>query len=785
VVSAALLALAVVAAAPPGEAPEEEQSILVDGEYRLQGLLTALPSAGSYHNLLEQVVQPVVFQIEESGGTSDIDPAKLSIYGDSWVWNRWYLDGFDITDPTTSGAPALYVPFGATEALALRYREAPENRREQGVALTLGVMAPQATVRVVAPSVGGRWPLAEPLMDLLSGEHAVERTPPPPAARRGFEDAVEVALQDRLQLRDLELRYAVHAERGVRRFLDFAAGSTPVPEAFARVSGVATLRPARSAWRGTFALEHLQRDRAGAELYVGPAQAATLRRTTAFAGLSRGALRLGLLAQVSLVRPRDRGFTIDLLDPDGEGFRPLYPGGTQAAFSLDAAHRVGPAYLSSTQHLLHFSPEQATWTQPVTVGDEAYGAWAVRAGGTTQAYGDLRLGWSEAFALGPVRLVADLYALGTYGLNRSLTNSLVMVDAGAKVRVEGRDRGAGFAPFLALARTPVAVSPELVRLLDPDHLDARFLLGPQGTLLETEGGAYTRVQGMLSPTDVYSAAAGARWRLWGSARLEVQGLAKAYRDTVRLELDGPPEAFGRSGAGGAFFHTEGPTRFRLVNGTDTPIAYGLHLQLVWHEPAEHLFSVAFSAFGAAGEAPFGNGPTANDVGVVRYDAANPNGAVNALANLDADRGFMVKGVAGYRLWDTLWAVATVRFRDGQPFTFFEAQRDGAQVALTHRTKRGSPLKLTRPLAGPREDFQIGVDLELRYCVPVAGADLTASILATNLLDMENELQEVSGPAGINGRAALETQVPRAIWFTVTLAQPTASPGSSSPGGASR
>ena len=143
--SAALLALALAAGAGPAE---EEQSILLDGSYRLQGILPLLPTAGSVHSLLENVAQPVVFQIEEGAGFSDIDPAKLSIYGDSWVWNRWYLDGFDITDPATSGAPAFQVPFSALSALEVTYRETPENLREQGVRLHLGGMAPRVTVRI-------------------------------------------------------------------------------------------------------------------------------------------------------------------------------------------------------------------------------------------------------------------------------------------------------------------------------------------------------------------------------------------------------------------------------------------------------------------------------------------------------------------------------------------------------------------------------------------------------------------------------------------------------------
>ena len=69
---AAALGLALVAQASTETATSTQasgpiqQSILPMSSYRLDQRLHTLPLLGSYHLALEQIIQPVVFQVEES-----------------------------------------------------------------------------------------------------------------------------------------------------------------------------------------------------------------------------------------------------------------------------------------------------------------------------------------------------------------------------------------------------------------------------------------------------------------------------------------------------------------------------------------------------------------------------------------------------------------------------------------------------------------------------------------------------------------------------------------------
>lgn len=763
-------------AAQAQASPDAEGSILLHQRGRLKERLHQLPVLDSYHLVLENVAQPVVYQVEESGGFSDVDPAKFSIYGDSWVWNRWYLDGIDISDAFTSGAAGFFMPFGLVGSMDLAYRETPGSTREQGVMLQSQDNLPAgayAKVVVASPQTGGKWPLAAPIMNLISGKHSTQRSAPPPDERRRFADSLELSLVQGVNLPGFDLQLGLQSQRGQRRYLDFANTGRfkqTYDEAFSITSLALRLKPKTGAWTAWLVAEHRSRDNMFAELYHARAETAALNKGTVFAGLLLPHLRLGLTFSQFSLTPEDPNYVREEADVDGESLSPYFVDGQYRTLSLDLSTQGHPVYAAASLKLVSNRPQRSQWSTLTTYAGADYGRWDFQARPSTQVYGDARVGWAHSFPLGQVRLRHDLYVLGTYAFNGSHRNNLALFDVGARVLIEPRRHDGALFPFLALARTPVALSPELARLLDPAHLQGRAYLR-DGTLLETRSADQVRIAG-LSPTDVYSAAAGLRWFMSPTLYLDTQGILKAYRDTMRLDLDGDEARYGTRSSDGVFFWRDGETQYVLHNVADhTPLSFGLHLQLVWRDPGQSFLTVGFSAFNAVGRAPFGNGPQANDMGVVSYDGANPNSRVNDLANLDSDRGFSVKAVLGQRLYRGLWALATVRFRDGTPFSFFDASEQDSQVARTYHSKRGSPLKLGRPLDGPREDFHLNLDLQLRWDTQVNDLPVSASVLATNLLDMGNEIQEVSNADGTGGRAALEQQIPRALFFGLTLGAP--------------
>ena len=112
-----------------------ELSILVTEEQTLHNKILELPHSDSYASLLTHGFSSSVFLLEESGGFSDVDPAKFSLHGDSWMHNEWHVDAINITDPLFSGSSAFTVPFQSVSHISLRTRGSPSLRGNQGIFL--------------------------------------------------------------------------------------------------------------------------------------------------------------------------------------------------------------------------------------------------------------------------------------------------------------------------------------------------------------------------------------------------------------------------------------------------------------------------------------------------------------------------------------------------------------------------------------------------------------------------------------------------------------------------
>ncbi len=587
--------------------------------------------------------------------------------------------------------------------------------------------------------------------------------PPPPAERRRFGDAYRLALVDREALPIGRLTYGLQIQDGTRRFLDFTgpegAFDSVFEERFLTASGAATL-VASSDTRVTLLAEYATRDRAFAELHYAPEETFNQETYGLLFGVTYDRLQVGLTLKRYRLDPNQLGFTRDLFDPDGEALAPFQPGGTYAAAKLDLSYTGDRFYFALVNRFLAFTPSTEAWTNPLTAAGQPYGAWSWRSAATTHFLGDERIGLAEVLRLGPVALSYDLYLAAGYAMNRSRINTVAFVDLGVETEVALTSLGA-VRPFLTFAKTPIAPSTEMAQRLDPLYLDGELRL-QDGRLIDTEGGAHVRVADRLIPTNVYSLATGARFALAEGWSFAVQGILKSDRNTYRYELDGSPEQYG-SFTDGIYFFGDGEKRYLFENAhRDQALYFGAHVQLTGIDPDRWVVMIGFSAYNAVGYPGLGNGPLANDIGLIDPSTANPNTAINQEANLDGDRGFHFKALLGYRFFDRLWAFLSIRHRDGQPFAFLDAKTEDGQIALVQASKRGSPLKIDRPLSGPREDFQLDFTAKLELELTREPLALRAALLGANLLDFGNELQERNGPLRPAGRPALEQQNPALV-----------------------
>ncbi len=738
-----------------------EHSLLMVDSFHVESQLHLLPSALSFPSLLENFAAPVSYALEESAGFANPDPERLSIYGDSTLWSQWYLNGLNISDPLFDGAAAFRPPFRMLKSFALRYSETPNSTELGGISLRTGLPSTEGQAGVVlhAPSVGGIFPLAIPIMNGLSGLHSTRRDPPPPEERRRFAEHVRMYLTKGQETPLGELRYGLDVELGTRRYLRFdpiGRFNGIYEEGFSIVSGALELDLSANTSIYLYG-EHRQRDNLFAELYHAEQETAALQSGAVMAGLSRPGVKIGLLVKYASIQHQNLEFEKDLIDPDGESTEPFFPGGDQAAAQLDIELTKGPMFLSLVNRAILHTPQTRAWTNRLRLRGAPYGRLEQQASPGTQLIGYNRAGVQDSLKSSLVNLDYQAYAAALFAGSPDAPGALALFDVGFKAAIRTQ-RYQNFDPFFLIAKTPMPLTTAIARALDPNYHNAQLYL-QDGRLIDTWGGAHTTVKPGRTATNVYTAAAGFHWRFLKTWRLSVQGALKAYRGLFELELEGGPKRNGYF-KDGIYYLGEGSKSYRLVNSNRLAVYYGAHFSLFSRGP-DHLVSVGFIAYNAVGNPPLGNGPDRNDIGVVHRSTANPNTEINRLANLDTDRAFLTKIMIGYRIWDELWGFFLAKHRDGTPFAFFDVHEDNGQAAFTMADNRGSPLKLGRPLLGPREDFHLSLDLKLVYTKRIASVPVRAWLLFANVIDFGNELGEVFGPRQ-TGRAALESQVPRSI-----------------------
>ncbi|MCS6972547.1 MAG: hypothetical protein NZL89_05935, partial [Leptospiraceae bacterium] len=69
-----------------------------------------LPNGNHVAGLLEFYLPPAVLANPDTAGFARAESVQLSLFGESYKWQRWLWQGSDITHPSRPGEPLLYLP---------------------------------------------------------------------------------------------------------------------------------------------------------------------------------------------------------------------------------------------------------------------------------------------------------------------------------------------------------------------------------------------------------------------------------------------------------------------------------------------------------------------------------------------------------------------------------------------------------------------------------------------------------------------------------------------------
>jgi hypothetical protein len=744
-------------------APEEHSIGLVDG-FHVRDFVRAMPSARALPSLLENVLQPAILGLDESGGSSRVDPERVSIYGDTWTRTAWLVDGLDVSDPLFTGAAAVHVPAGLWGGVAVLPAEARGAPGAVEVTLRAPEEAAELTAGVTLPDVGGIVPFGVPLLDAVSGLHALQRTIPPPDERRRFRSQVLAEASGRVTFGGTPLTYGVALADATRRWLRLDPVSGALAGVVDEPTTQASLALARGPWRVLGELR--RRGNLYLELGHAPSESAKLDSAALVVGYTGPRARVGLTLRHATIGAVAPGAPRELMDPDAEVSTPDFPSGRYLLARATADVEGDGWFVRAHQTFGAFAALLDAWSTPLTLRGVGVGVVEQTSRDVGFGHGELRAGLRAHAALGGWRLSGEVQ--GFVGDMVAGAQPTLLLGAGGRVAAE-RALTERWDLELVASRTPLGPTARDTLMATPGWLERRVSFGGEG-LVSTTGGTFVDVPAALRAPTISTLGLTLAWRFGDAWRLRAQGLLRRTDDTLGLAFDArSASSTGRFGDDGAFFLAPGEKRYVLRNG---PFGdgwyYGGQLQVVGHVESRWIFALSFAVFNVIGRPAPGNGSEANDLGVVSWDMASPTARRYGLASLDADRAFLTKLTVGGRLFDTLTALVTIKHKDGQPFAFSVPVESRGQVVMVPWSNRGSPLKYDRPFIGPREDFRLSLDAEVRWPFDLDGVVLEPFVLGTNLLDVGSELRELNTPVGIRTRSAVELETPRALMVGLTI-----------------
>lgn len=483
-------------------------------------------------------------------------------------------------------------------------------------------------------------------------------------------------------------------------------------------------------------------------------------------------------------------------------------------------------FLNFNNKMLYFAPFISNWENKITYNGTDYGKISFSSNDSLDFFGNYNAGIESTIKLGILDFDINQYFQFSYYFNNKFINSIVFLDYGFDFNLKLFD-SYFITPFISFSKTPVNITSNLINILNPDYFNSYYYVGNDSsdyTLINTTGGSYISVDKNLKQPAVYSFEIGSDIKVTKQWNFKLEGLAKLFENTFWILFkqnsediqsygleDG--EYVSQNGYDIFFFNQINSGEIRdylltnyneqLIGGGkffDKPFYAGAKLQILGEKKDKWLVDLSFTAYLVMGITSFGNGPLTNDIGNVDFSMANPNTWINGYGRIDSDRAYVGKGVIAFKLFGILWNSFTIKYRDGQPFAFYDTYENTMtnglnQIALIYHTIQAeNEIGLK---GGPREDSLWNFDYKLSIKdlvinIPVYKKDsgnknkinkqnynlknqnnkktisllINFSLTFVNFLDLANELSENVFSGG--SRASLELEIPGSIVMEIKM-----------------
>ena len=751
---------------------------------------------------LDALSDHTVYQGLHVGQWDESGQLMFSVDGNSYRWNRYYVDGFRLDNRFTAGSTP-YVP--NMEQYNLRL-----DAQSSVLEFELDTLAGDyAQISWNRGNLGGINKTTEGIIHLFHGTGTEGAYNPQTIHKRQYvrgQGTMDMAYT--FQGRDgRKYRQHVYASMGQQTYPNYDhEGLLPMsplyPAEHYKVQLDGRLPSGRRLDRLGYLVNFSGKDNYGSEFYFNPNEVMRLTTYSASLYAKRRGLTTGLTWATNVTRHADLQFDRNVIDQDGESLEPWMADGR--THELDWALRYRRRLLpwltfqaDGYNSLLHFHPTTQHFSNEVyaqqlleTTGQPLYRYdWTSRAFLSGLLENQLGVAAQHTF-----RDKLDLSGQVGLTLDGMLLSGKSKVTPNFQAAFSLRYRPARwFQVGLTLAHDRVSYNIEDIRYMSNDYLNARVSFSGTDRLFTTTGGAHHAYADRLWQPAYLTFSLPIHLRFGRHEIALLQTYRKYYHTWMTQFADGPA-ANGTFDADGYYFLTPGQHDYvvgyqpagLMASGffTNTPY-YMSQTSRYTYRGRKFMFSLSWQSMIGVGLSALGNGPAANNIGVLSESTANPNtqhtianadGRYPGAGRLDQDKAYVCRIYLAYNVCRWFQFGINGRWTDGQPFAYFntatqtDAQGD-TQIAIRPGCTRG--INPTDGDFGCRESALFNIDLHARFQWTLKRHPMTLDLLCYNLYDFGNVYTEMCFPQGLLGTGQrgpnMTLTIPRGIIGTLKIA----------------
>ena len=755
---------------------------------------------GHLAHWLDALSDHTVYQGLHLGQWDESGQLMFTVDGNSFRWNRIYIDGFRTDSRFTAGS-SVYVP--NMEQYNLRI-----NNRGSILNFSLDtILSEYAAVSYNRGNLGG---ISRGSADIIHLFHGT-----------GVDGAYDLqTINERQYIKNqgtVDVTYYTMSDYRQHIYASFGQLMMPNYDQ----NGLIRREPLYSANhykiqldgqlpvggllfdRAGYFINVSEKDNYGTEFYMNPDEVMNLSTFSAsIYGANYFGLTTGLTVSVNDVSHNNLEFSRNIIDQDGESLEPWMPDGrtSELTWALNYSKELLPwlkVKADGFNSLLIFKPDKDTFCNNVYFQH-------LEQITSTPLY---RYDWtSRKFASGLIENMIGVEARKNLSEKLNVSGEAALTIDGmllnGKTKISPNIQAAvklDFRPFkwldmgLTLAHDRISYNIEDIRFMSNDYLNANVYFADSDRLFATTGGCYHKYAKHLMQSGYFTVNIPVHLH-FGKHEFAFLQTYKKFHHTWMVQFDGGADANGFTDADGYYFLNPGQRNYiidylpKSMMGSNpllnTPF-YVTQNSRYTYRGENVLFSLSWQSMMGAGFSALGNGPASNNIGTLSESTANPNtfstienaeGKYPGVGRLDQDKAYICRIYLAHNVNRHIQYGITGRWTDGQPFVYFNTatstdSNGDTQMAVRPYCSRG--INPTDGNFGCRESAIFNIDLHARFVTEIWWhRTLSLNVLCYNIYDFGNVYNEMCFPEGSEGKGErgpnMTLTIPRGIVATLKI-----------------